>query len=174
MFRSNPLSLLGPRRSIAAGRAVGAVFADFITPFPDHVGAVVDFANCQQAAGVAVHHSAPTLVGRDLLTRIVFAYRISLILGVVVLAIAVPIGVIDRAGRRLSRRLDRICAHALTDIFLSIPPLVLAMSMMGVLRADADQRHDRGHRHVVALVHAAGLQPHALGEARRATCSPPR
>ena len=39
----NPLSLLGI--VLIALVVLSAVFADFVTPFPDHVGAVVDFAN---------------------------------------------------------------------------------------------------------------------------------
>ena len=39
----NPLSLLG--LVLIALVVLSAIFADFITPFPEHVGAVVDFAN---------------------------------------------------------------------------------------------------------------------------------
>ena len=39
----NPLSLLG--LVLIALVVLSAIFADFITPFPAHVGAVVDFAN---------------------------------------------------------------------------------------------------------------------------------
>ncbi|MGO4830765.1 ABC transporter permease, partial [Rhizobiaceae sp. 2RAB30] len=85
----NPLSLFG---LLLIGLVVfSAVFADFITPFPEHVGAVVDFANFNKPPEWP-YIFGTDLVGRDLFTRVVYAYRISLILGVVVLAIAVPIG----------------------------------------------------------------------------------
>src|SRR5690606_4055517 len=109
-----------------------AVFADLITPFPAHAGAVVDFANFNKAPEWP-YIMGTDLVGRDLFTRIVYAYRISLILGVVVLALAVPVGVaIGLAAGYLGGWTEYLLMR-LTDVFLSIPPLVLAMSMMGVL-----------------------------------------
>lgn len=127
---SNPLSLLG---LVLVGLVVlSAVFADFIAPFPEHRGAVVDFTNFNKAPEWP-YIMGTDLVGRDQFSRILYAYRISLILGVVVLAIAVPIGVTmgllaGYLGGRIEYALMRV-----TDVFLSIPPLVLAMSMMGVL-----------------------------------------
>jgi peptide/nickel transport system permease protein len=127
---ANPLSLLGV--ILVAIIVLSAIFGDFITPFPSHVGAVVDFANFNRPPGWP-YIFGTDLVGRDLFTRIVFAYRISLILGVVVLAIAVPIGVtIGLAAGYLGGWIEYILMR-ITDVFLSIPPLVLAMSMMGLL-----------------------------------------
>lgn len=126
----NPLSLIG---LILVGIVLfSAVFADLITPFPAHVGAVVDFANFNQPPHWP-NIFGTDLVGRDLFTRIVYAYRISLILGIVVLAIAVPIGVaIGLAAGYLGGWTEYLLMR-LTDVFLSIPPLVLAMSIMGLL-----------------------------------------
>ena len=126
----NPLSLLG---LVLVGIVVlSALLADFITPFPAHVGAVVDFANFNQPPHWP-NIFGTDLVGRDLFTRVVYAYRISLILGIVVLAIAVPIGVaIGLAAGYLGGWTEYLLMR-LTDVFLSIPPLVLAMSIMGLL-----------------------------------------
>jgi len=126
----NPLSLLG---LILVGAVVlSAVFADFIAPFPEHRGAVVDFANFNRAPEWP-YIMGTDLVGRDLFSRIIYAYRISLLLGIVVLLIAVPIGVaIGLAAGYLGGWAEYILMR-ITDVFLSIPPLVLAMSMMGLL-----------------------------------------
>jgi peptide/nickel transport system permease protein len=126
----NPLSLLG---LILVGAVVlSAVFADFIAPFPEHRGAVVDFANFNKAPEWP-YIMGTDLVGRDLFSRIIYAYRISLLLGIVVLVIAVPVGVtIGLAAGYLGGWAEYILMR-ITDVFLSIPPLVLAMSMMGLL-----------------------------------------
>jgi peptide/nickel transport system permease protein len=130
ILTANPLSLLGV--ILVAIVALSAIFADFITPFPLHVGAVVDFANFNRPPGWP-YIFGTDLVGRDLFTRIVYAYRISLILGVVVLAIAAPIGVaMGLAAGYMGGWIEYILMR-ITDVFLSIPPLVLAMSMMGLL-----------------------------------------
>lgn len=126
----NPLSLIG---LILVGIVVlSAVFADFITPFPEHVGAVVDFSNFNKPPQWP-NIFGTDLVGRDLFTRVVYAYRISLILGIVVLALAVPVGVaIGLAAGYLGGWTEYLLMR-ITDVFLSIPPLVLAMSVMGLL-----------------------------------------
>ena len=79
----NPLSQLGLGLIVIV--VFSAVLADLITPFPAHVGAVVDFANFNRPPAWP-HIFGTDLVGRDLFTRILYAYRISLMLGVVVLA----------------------------------------------------------------------------------------
>lgn len=127
---SNPLSLLGV--ILVALVVFSALLADFIAPFPDHRGAVVDFANFNKAPEWP-YVMGTDLVGRDQFSRILYAYRISLILGVVVLAIAVPIGVtIGLAAGYLGGWTEYVLMR-ITEVFLSIPPLVLAMSIMGVL-----------------------------------------
>ena len=130
ILASNPLSLAGI--ALIAAVVLSAVFADFIAPFPEHRGAVVDFVNFNRPPEWP-YIMGTDLVGRDIFSRIIYAYRISLFLGVVVLGIAVPVGVTvglvaGYVGGRTEFALMR-----LTDVFLSVPPLVLAMSIMGVL-----------------------------------------
>ena len=130
ILASNPLSLLG---LILVGIIlICAIFADFIAPFPEHRGAVVDFANFNQPPKWP-HLMGTDLVGRDLFSRVIYAYRISLILGVVVLGIAVPVGVTVGLIAGYFGRYTEFVLMRVTDVFLSIPPLVLAMSIMGVL-----------------------------------------
>lgn len=127
---SNPLSLFGVGLIVLV--VLAAVLADFVAPFPAHAGAVVDFVNFNKPPGWP-YLMGTDLVGRDIFSRILFAYRISLVLGVVVLAIAVPIGVtIGLLAGYIGGWVEYILMR-ITDVFLSVPPLVLAMSIMGVL-----------------------------------------
>lgn len=126
----NPLSLLGV--ILIAMVVLSALFADFIAPFPEHRGSVVDFVHFNKAPS-GRNIMGTDLVGRDLFSRIFYAFRISLVLGVVVLAIATPIGaLVGLFAGYLGGKVEFVLMR-LTDVFLSIPPLVLAIAMMGVL-----------------------------------------
>ncbi len=130
IVRASPLSITGV--ALVTVVVLSAISADIIAPFPEHRGAVVDFSNLNQPPDWP-NIMGTDLVGRDIFSRILYAYRISLILAVVVLALAMPVGVTIGllAGYFVGWR--RYALMRLTDVFLSIPPLVLAMSIMGVL-----------------------------------------
>ena len=130
ILTGSPLSALGV--FLVGAVVLSAIFADFVVPFPEHRGAVVDFANFNQPPSWQ-NLFGTDLVGRDLFSRVIFAYRISLILGIVVLAVAVPVGVtVGLVAGYLGGWTETVLMR-ITDVFLSIPPLVLAMSMMGLL-----------------------------------------
>lgn len=129
-FSRNPLSVVG---LVIVGTVVlAAAFAPFITPYPKHASAFVDFANASLAPSWT-YLLGTDVIGRDVLTRIIFGYRLSLLLGVVVLAIAVPIGVgLGLLAGYFGTRTETIIMR-ITDVFLAVPPLVLALAIMGFL-----------------------------------------
>ena len=130
IIRASPLSVTGV--ALVAVVVLSAISADIIAPFPEHRGAVVDFSNLNQPPDWP-NIMGTDLVGRDIFSRIIYAYRISLILAVVVLALAMPVGVTVGLLAGYFDGWRRYVLMRLTDVFLSIPPLVLAMSIMGVL-----------------------------------------
>lgn len=130
IIRASPLSIAGV--ALVAVVVLSAISADIIAPFPEHRGAVVDFTNFNQPPEWP-NIMGTDLVGRDIFSRILYAYRISLILAVVVLALAMPVGVTVGLLAGYFGGWRRYALMRLTDVFLSIPPLVLAMSIMGVL-----------------------------------------
>ncbi|MBW7922370.1 MAG: ABC transporter permease [Rubellimicrobium sp.] len=130
ILAANPLTLTGAVLVLLV--VLAALLADVVAPYPEHAGAVVDFLNFNKPPS-AEHLFGTDLVGRDLFSRVLFAYRISLLLGVVVLVISVPVGVtLGLMAGYLGGRREYVLMR-ITDVFLSIPPLVLAMSIMGVL-----------------------------------------
>ncbi len=131
-FRSNPISILG---LVLVVFCVGlALLADVITPYPTHVGPIGDFTAINQAPSAA-HWFGTDTIGRDLLTRIIYGFRLSLSMAVMVLVIAMPVGVILGLLAGYKGGWIEFAIMRLTDIFLAIPPLVLAMAIMGFLPA---------------------------------------
>src|SRR4051812_41066600 len=90
-FGRNPLSVVGLVLIVLI--VCGALLAPWITPFPAHAGAFVDIAHAGEPPSWA-HPFGTDTVGRDVLSRTMFAYRISLFLGVVVIALTTPLGVV--------------------------------------------------------------------------------
>ncbi|MEM7319683.1 MAG: ABC transporter permease [Pseudomonadota bacterium] len=130
ILSKNPLSMCGLWLVVLV--ILAAVLAPWIAPFPTHNGAIVDFAFANQGP-TARNWMGTDLVGRDIFSRILYAYRISLVLGVVVLAIATPIGaIVGLLAGYLGGWVESVLMRVV-DVFLSIPPLVLAIAMMGVL-----------------------------------------
>ena len=129
-FSQNPLSVIG--LIIVSVVIFMAIFAPLITPFPEHVGPFTDFGNKSKAPSWKYIFGTDT-IGRDIFTRVIYGYRISLTLGIVVLSIAVPIGVTMGLCAGYIGKKTEIILMRVTDIFLAIPALVLALSIIGLL-----------------------------------------
>jgi len=130
-FSRNPLSVLGV--IILCLIILAAVFAPYITPFPEHAGAYTNFRESSQSPSPTYFFGTDT-VGRDVFTRVIFGYRFSLVLAVVVLSLSIPPGVIMGlvAGYFQGSRIE-IAIMRITDIFLAVPPLVLALAITVML-----------------------------------------
>jgi peptide/nickel transport system permease protein len=129
-FRRNPTAAVG--LAIVLIVVLAALFAPWISPHPDHVGAVVNFRARHQPPS-AQYWLGTDNVGRDILTRVLFGYRISLILAVTVLGFAVPVGVVlGLLAGYFGGWTETIVMRA-NDIALAIPPLVMALAVTTVL-----------------------------------------
>ena len=117
--------------AIVGGLLAAAVLAPWLAPYPTHAGTFVDVDLAYHPPS-AVHLLGTDGVGRDLLSRLLFAYRTSLVLAGVVLILAVPIGVTaGLAAGYLGGWIETVILRT-TDIFLAIPSLVLAMAILGL------------------------------------------
>lgn len=131
-FSSNSMSVLG--LVIILIISLLAIFAPFIAPYPEHFGTFVDFASASQKPSIS-HWMGTDNVGRDILSRIIFAFREPFTTGFGVLLIGVPIGVILGIiagywkGKTISNFIMRVA-----DIFLALPPLILALCICTLMR----------------------------------------
>jgi peptide/nickel transport system permease protein len=130
-FARAPLSVLGLALVLAIITA--ALLAPWLAPFPRHAGTFTDFAHSNQPPGVTYWLGTDT-IGRDVFSRILFGYRTSLLLGCVVLGIAVPLGTLAGLVAGYSRGALDGFVMRLTDVFLSVPSLLLAMTILGLFR----------------------------------------
>ncbi|WP_137125015.1 ABC transporter permease [Roseomonas sp. HF4] len=109
-----------------------ALIGPWIVPYPDHVAGGVNLANKLQAPSAA-HWLGTDEVGNDILTRVIIGARLSLLVGIGITfaaaAIGVPLGILaGLAGGRLREAIMRF-----TDLFLSVPGLVLAIALVAAL-----------------------------------------
>jgi peptide/nickel transport system permease protein len=129
-FRRNPTAVIG--LTIVVVVVLAALLAPWISPYPDHVGAVVNFRFRHQPPSLRYWFGTDN-VGRDIFTRVLFGYRVSLILSVTVLGIAVPIGVaLGLVAGYLGGWVEALVMRV-NDISLAIPPLVMALAVTTVL-----------------------------------------
>ena len=131
-FSRNTLSMVGLGTVVIV--ILLAIFAPWVTPYPKHAGPFTDFANAGSPPSLA-HPFGTDMIGRDILSRVIFALRPALIMGIVVLGIVVPFGVFLGliAGHARDTWLDAMIMRA-TDIFIAVPALVLALAIASVLK----------------------------------------
>ncbi len=128
-LRRSTLSLVG--LAIVLGLILLAIFAPQIAPYPEDVDSV-HFDRTFKPPG-AEYIFGTDEVGRDVLSRVIFGTRISLALGVTVLVISLAIGVpLGLIAGYMGGMVNTVIMR-LTDIFLAIPPLVLALAVSAVL-----------------------------------------
>ena len=130
-FSKNPVSVVGLFFVIAVSFV--AIFAPYISPYPTHAGRYVNFSEASQAPSLK-HLCGTDVFGRDILSRIFFGFRYSLMMGAVVLSLVVVPGVVLGllAGYYRGTWIDTTIMR-ITDIFLAVPPLILALAICSVL-----------------------------------------
>jgi len=129
-FRS-PLSIIG--LAIILLISVVAVFAPFIAPYPGDAKNAVHFGDSFQSPNFA-HPFGTDEVGRDVLSRVIFGSRLSLKIGIVVLGVSVLIGIPLGLIAAYVGGAWEVVIMRVTDVFLSVPPLVLALAVGAVFK----------------------------------------
>ncbi len=131
-FSRNPLSIIGGVTVLIV--VLLAIFAPYVTPYPEHATKpFTDFANASNSPS-SKNLFGTDEIGRDILSRSIYGFRFSLTMGLVVLSLVVPTGVLLGlvAGYFQGTRIDTFIMR-ITDIFLAVPPLILALAIASVL-----------------------------------------
>ena len=131
-FSLNKMSVIG--LIIVCMVAILGIFQPIIAPFPSHIGAVVNF-NEASIGPNSTYWMGTDVFGRDIMSRIFYAFRGALTMGIGVLIVVVPVGGILGliAGYWRDKRISTIIMRV-TDVFLALPPLILALSVCAFLR----------------------------------------
>lgn len=131
-FSRNPLSIIG--LAVVSTIIFITFFANFIAPYPKHAGWFTDFVNAKLPPSLK-HLFGTDTMGRDVLSRVMFGFRYSLMMAFTVLVMVVPTGTFLGlvAGYYNNTWLDTVIMR-LTDIFVAIPSLVLAMMISSLLK----------------------------------------
>ncbi|UFJ39265.1 ABC transporter permease [Brevibacillus humidisoli] len=129
-FRRSTMSMIG--LGIVLLVILSAVFAPWVAPYPEDAGEVVCFDRAHQPPSME-HLFGTDEIGRDIFSRALFGARISLSLGFSVMILAILIGVpLGLIAGFWGGKVNSVIMR-LTDIFLSIPSLVLALAVAAVM-----------------------------------------
>ena len=129
-LRRDPVALFAV--AILAVFVLTAAFGPLLAPYPKQGSGTADVA-ARDLGPSAAHLFGTDHLGRDMVSRVVIGARPALESAVSVVLLAVLIGVplglaAGYAGGRIDEALSR-----LTDLFLSFPPLLLAMVIAALL-----------------------------------------
>ena len=128
-FRRNRMALLG--LAIVIGLIVVALFAPFIAPYdPVHVSLREQFSPPSLK-----HPFGTDVYGRDLLSRVIYGARISLVIGFVPAVIAMLIGSTLGVVAGYYRGFTDTFIMRLADVVFAFPSIILAMVVTYILGA---------------------------------------
>jgi peptide/nickel transport system permease protein len=129
-WRSNPL--ITTAVVMIAVVAVIAALANLIAPFPNDAASATHPRIALQAPS-AVHWFGTDQTGRDVFSRILFGARISPLIALIVIASSCLIGVfLGAVAGYIGGFVDEVVMRV-TDVFLAVPPLLLALAFSVVL-----------------------------------------
>jgi dipeptide transport system permease protein len=112
-----------------------AILADLIAPHPPNLTNTNAFLRppAWQADGSWAYPLGTDAIGRDILSRLIFGARLSLVIGIAVVTIAVLAGTALGLAAGFFRGLVDIAIVRLMDILLTLPSLLLAIVIVAIL-----------------------------------------
>jgi dipeptide transport system permease protein len=132
-FRANLGAVIGV--SVVIVLLLLALFAPWIAPHPPHETNSAAFLKPPfwQAGGSAQYLLGTDAIGRDILSRLIWGARLSLSIGLGVVAISVAAGIALGLIAGFARGVVEIAIMRLMDIVLTLPSLLLAIVIVAIL-----------------------------------------
>jgi dipeptide transport system permease protein len=112
-----------------------AAFAEVLAPYPPNLtnNAVFLQPPAWQAGGSWAYPLGTDAIGRDILSRLIHGARLSLVIGLAVVALSVLVGTVLGLTAGYFRGLYEIAVMRLMDIILTLPSLLLAIVIVAIL-----------------------------------------
>lgn len=111
---------------------LAAIFAPLIIPYPGDIANDTNVSQQLQPPS-AEHWMGTDELGRDIFSRVVYGARISLTAALAAVGLSLLIGIpIGAVAGSFGGWVDNVIMR-ITDIFLSFPPLLLAIAMVAIL-----------------------------------------
>jgi len=121
---------------IAVVLIIAAIFAPFIATHDP----IAQNLAMRYAAPTAEHWFGTDAIGRDVFSRLVFGARISLEVGIVVVAVSSVIGIVVGAiAGFYGGIVDKILSGYIFNVFLAFPGLLLAIALVAFLGAGLEK-----------------------------------
>lgn len=109
---------------------IAAVFAERLAPYGANEQ---DITKRLRPPDAREHVLGTDEVGRDILSRLIHGARVSLLVGVIAVAVSCPIGVlVGLLAGYVGRRTDDVLMR-ITDVQLAIPTILLAIAVVAVI-----------------------------------------
>jgi peptide/nickel transport system permease protein len=129
-FRRNSSAMLG--LGIVIVFLITAAIGPWVVPYPEDAQGTIHL-DIKLLPPSAAHWFGTDEVGDDVLTRVIIGARVSLKIGLIITGIAILIGVpLGLIAGLVGGRTDEVIMR-FTDVFLSVPGLILAIAIVGAL-----------------------------------------
>jgi dipeptide transport system permease protein len=117
------------------GILLTAAFAPLLAPYaPDLTNSAMFLKPpAWQAGGTWAHPLGTDAIGRDILSRLIYGARLTLLIGIAVVAVAIVVGIALGLVAGFFRGYVEIGIMRLMDVILTLPSLLLAIVIVAIL-----------------------------------------
>ena len=112
-----------------------AAFANFLAPYSPNLTNNAAFLQppAWQTGGSWAYVLGTDPIGRDILSRLIYGARLSLLIGIAVVALSIVVGIVLGLVAGFFRGITEIAIMRLMDIILTLPSLLLAIVIVAIL-----------------------------------------